>query len=743
MNMTVPPAHEPPHAAHPPTGRNGWAIALILAMAVIVVHGWSLTDGLSLDDHWHYHRLRTGDRGLAALWSATTIDVDDLADLWFKDKPARFKYARPLAVALMRWVYQIGGWHPIAIHAFSIVLHWLAACGVWRLTRYVVADRWAALWASLYFVCFPLSMFAVSWPAAQNMVLMTVFMLAAVLAYLRADGSRGWGAPRVDADPPSPGPRRRGWLLCAYGLWIAALLSRENAVVLPLILIALDVTAGGPHRAWTHRRRYGWWLATAAVYTIWRVGIYADAMPDGYVRHFGYDGFALWCVAKQIFYWACLICPAPMVIGPSGRFHPFSEAPGDYLTMLAIVLIAVGIYALAARRRRGFWIWPLWVALATLPVTTVMATPHSAYLCTVGIAVGSAVVVERVRQVDKQRWRRVLSACLIVVLVAAAGISRINRLMWRGMSYAERFVFDPLAMDPPSDDADVFLINLPFAATYARVWLADDVGRRILPARFHVLTYAPDVVRPQPQCVVERVGRSRLRVRVGGRGWFSGFLGQFLIDGMRAGGPFKPGDTVHAPGFDVTVMAADRDGVHELEFAFAKPLDDPGYAFYLSSDACGALRLRFDRDHPAHPGPLRPLDASARQLETAMQAVRRGDPRAADVLFGGALSADTTCRASAELMLTETVAVVADATGAPIAPRLHTDTMTPGDINAVRSWWYASGVDNDLLTALFSARSRWDDIRERRDELKRARALIGRYVHSDLYLTGAPFPSPR
>jgi len=713
----------------------------LLAVTVLLMHGWSLGDGLSLDDHWHYHRLRHAEPSVESLFASTTIDVGDLADHWWRDKAVRFKYARPLSVAVMWIAYAAGGWSPAAVHFVSLLLHWASAILIWRIALRFNVGRRPALWSAIFFVCLPLSPFAVDWPAAQNMLLMTALMLAAVLAYINATT---WHCNAPPAHRP-PAAARTGWANLAYGLWIAALMSRENAVVLPVILLSLDWAAGG-WRSVRHRLRWhALWFVTAAIYAAWRVGYYAVAMPDGYVRRFGDDGFLPWCVAKLIFYWACSVWPAPMVIGPSGRYHPLTNAPLDYVMMAVIVLVAMAVYWWLARRTRGWWIWPLWIMMATLPVTTVMATPHSGYLCGVGAAIGAALIVSRLSGHASHRCRVAISMGMVFLVVGAAGIGKLHRLMWRGMAYAESFVFTGLAADPPADDAHIFMINLPFAATYARVWMAESMRRDIPPHQFHVLTYAPEVVRADAPCVIERTGSSALRIRTESPGWFSGFLGQFLIDGMRESGGFKSGETIATAEFAATVRELSADGVTEIEFAFARRLDDPAYAFYLTSEQHGALRLRFVG--AAINATIQPFasdhEVTLRELEQAMRALRHGDEAAAEILFAGARSQDQVVRGEGLIILRETVAVIAQATGSAIQFLFDRDELTDDDIGRIQSWWQTAAIDRNLLERVFADRDRLMDIRERRDELARGRQLIERLIRSDLYLTGPPFPGPR
>src|SRR5207249_1018688 len=98
---------------------------------------------------------------------------------------------------------------------------------------------------ALLFVVYSHSVFAVAWLAANNTVLQTSLTLAALLCYVRASALNLYAArPKEEPDNTAwtPAPQlRRGWFAASLLLWMLAMLSRENAIVLPAILAALDL----------------------------------------------------------------------------------------------------------------------------------------------------------------------------------------------------------------------------------------------------------------------------------------------------------------------------------------------------------------------------------------------------------------------------------------------------------------------------------------------------------------------
>lgn len=703
--------------------------ALLLALAVLAAHGWSLDDGLALDDHWHYRTVRAAEWSVHDLFDATTIDVRQLADFWWQIESVRFEYARPVAVAAMKAVYAATGDSVFAQHVFSLVLHFVATMLVFRLCRMLTGRFGWSVVGGVVFAVYPHSVFAAGWLAAQNAPLHVVLMLASLFLYVRASGL---DLHRATGAPPAVRPAAlMGAALC----WLAAIFSRENAVMLPAIFVAFDLAFGGRLHLRARWPIHAAMLAAAAAFVVFRITQF-DPMPDVYSRKPGVDGFWLWCVAKLLHYLCCAVWVAPMAIGPTGRYHPFSEALADCVVMLAIVAFLATAYYLVARKARGWWIWPLWILLAVAPVVPVMATPHSGYLCGVGVAVGLTLCA-----VYAERRRRLIHVAVIVMLVGYSAFDKSCRLLWRGMIYAERFTSDAMAADPPPQEVtDVFLINLPFAAIYARDYMTELWDPRAAELNWHVITFAPELERMNERCIFEQIDERSFTLEAPHTGYFSGLLGRFLVDGFRAGGQFEVGERINAGEFDVTVVEVDDQGVHKLLFTFQRPLDDERYCFYLTSYACGALRLRFDS--PGRLAAMTKVAPADDSLDHAEQRILSGDASAAQSLFAALRSDDAAVRDAAAEALRRTAGIVAEALAAPVQHCFDPGSDLAACAIELETWWVDS-VRNAYLRQIFRDRERLSDLRHRRDEIDRHRAFVRRFLKLDLYLSGEPFPGPK
>ncbi len=129
--------------------------------------------------------------------------------------------------------YSVAGLNPQRFHLTQIILHIVAALCVHQLARKLLplfqwkvtsaAIEFAAVATALLFAVHPLRVESVVWLSARTDILAMIFMCLSTLAYLR------------HATAP-----RRSFPWVSLGFFVAAVLSKEHAVVLPALFILLD-----------------------------------------------------------------------------------------------------------------------------------------------------------------------------------------------------------------------------------------------------------------------------------------------------------------------------------------------------------------------------------------------------------------------------------------------------------------------------------------------------------------------
>jgi len=732
-------------------------VLALLAGATMLAHGWSLGDGLFLDDHWHQVQLRDRGWSWSDLLETTTIDPAEFMEIWWQEQPIRWQYARPVSVLLMKAVYHLTGGHVAAQHFVSIALHFTNACLVYLLCLWLTERRFWATVGGLLFVIYSHSVFAVGWLAAQNTLLQTALMMAAMLIYVRASGLRlGTGtlaAPRgVDVVPPL----RSGLFSGVVALWILAVLARENALMLPGVLAAMDLAFGGRRHAWQRRWGYGLMGALTIAFLVWRLGVFYHPMPSVYFRQpIATVSYAIWALIKLMHYLCSAVWLSPMTVGPTGRLDPLAEVPGDCLLMLAILAVMGTGYVLACRHAKGYWIWPLWLVLSFLPVVPVLATPHSGYLAGVGFAVAMVLgpgLRDRIRPVSIGRWSAPVA---IWFLIATSTYIPIYRTLWRGMLATEKYTIAKMTAGPaPKDVSDIFFINAPFVNIYSKLCLEKAWGEAVRDVRCHVLTYAPNLLRMDDRCEVTQIDARRFYLSVEGDPYFSGLLGRYLIDSVRPSGRLRTGDHVAGALFDVEVVEAGDQGVRKLLFTFAEPLASEKYRFYLTSRDCPAAPLRF---LPPEGPPSMLSDTSggsaarrrlalstpsADDVEATKDRLYAGDADAAEVLFSGMRSEDEAVRRLSWTAFQPVALPLARAQGSMVDDLLTGEAPSAADLPRITAWW-ANHVDDVILDELWLQRHDFETLRVERDAVFNIRRIAGTIIQSDLYMTGPPFPGPR
>jgi len=134
-------------------------------------------------------------------------------------------YYRPIYMLLFRLEYASFGTNPVAWHAVNLLLHLTATALVYRLACQLLKGDYAPLMAAVLFGLHPSHVEVVSWIAANGDSLLTVFVLASMICYVRARYeialSRRWMA----------------WSVMFYAL---AVFTKEPGIFVPAFLLAYE-----------------------------------------------------------------------------------------------------------------------------------------------------------------------------------------------------------------------------------------------------------------------------------------------------------------------------------------------------------------------------------------------------------------------------------------------------------------------------------------------------------------------
>lgn len=214
-------------------------LALASASLVFVVYSRSLVFQFILDDHRYTSDPRIQQSG--HLWDYFANYV------WaqFVGGPASFY--RPAFAVWLRLNYLLSGLSPWGWHFLSIIKHLFAGALLGFLTWKLLRDWGIAFIAAILFALHPAQTESVSWVTVPDPLVMLA-LLASILLYLRYAGFHSPAAAFLAKRPrkkslPSPGPSPL-WLVASATAFFTALLTKETAVIFPVIIFAIALAAG-------------------------------------------------------------------------------------------------------------------------------------------------------------------------------------------------------------------------------------------------------------------------------------------------------------------------------------------------------------------------------------------------------------------------------------------------------------------------------------------------------------------
>jgi hypothetical protein len=392
--------------------------------------------------------------------------ADHLGQIW--SGPYLKLYAPLTYTVWWTLVRMAGADNPYAFHLLNIVLHLACAALVFSILRLCVKSPAAAFGGTIVFALHPMQVESVGWVAEMNNLLAAALSLAAIRLYLASGATqgngiltgtpspgipgegRGEGLLRTATEDPHPNPlpeyRERGpgrrWILYALGsaAYLAALLSKPTAVVVPLMAVILD--------AWALRRPL-----RPAVYALlpWLAG----AGVFGWIAHQNQSGIALPILDRPLVALDALGFYCAKILWPIGLTIDYGRTPGRVLLdhgwiAGAAVAIGVGIVLWLLRRTcRGAALGAMIALAALLPVLGLVpfafqelstVADHFTYLAMLGAALAVGTLLAGLS-------RRAAVAAAVVVGLILASLSTVQLQTWRN---SQTLVAHTLALDPGS-----------------------------------------------------------------------------------------------------------------------------------------------------------------------------------------------------------------------------------------------------------------------------------------------------
>jgi|HubBroStandDraft_6_1064221.scaffolds.fasta_scaffold01944_3 tetratricopeptide (TPR) repeat protein len=414
--------------------RIALAVAALSAL-VLIAYSSSLNNGFVWDDNQQI--VMNPDLRPDAPWSHLFS-----ADVWgykHRDQPGHTNYYRPLQMVSYRLTGDWFGLQPQSLHILSLVFALAAVLAAFTVYLKLTRSLALAFSAAALFAVHPVHSEAVDWISALPELGCATFVLVSLALFLCVR------VPNLDLTPTQRFlPRRWAFVVLSLLAFAAALLWKETAMVLPIIIAASafclepgSLELGGPESnndAGNFRQRIlsslklsvPFWCVLA-VYLVLRFRVLGSlAMRQ---RIWGLTNFQVILNAFHLFalYWWKLIAPLHL-----NAYHVFSPVRSitDPRAIVGILFVAIASVAVSYGLRRASLaaFAALWVFITLLPVMNIYALGRNVfaerylYLPSVGFCLLAALIaasaVTRLPQRSfPEKLRIPLSALLLVAVV--------------------------------------------------------------------------------------------------------------------------------------------------------------------------------------------------------------------------------------------------------------------------------------------------------------------------------------
>ena len=250
--------------------------------------------------------------------------------LWGKLDPTVAMY-RPVTSLVQFLEYQVFGLHPWGYHLTSAVLHAVACALVFRVALALCADLRCAVLAGALFAVHAVHLEAVAWASTVGDPLVTCFILAGFLAYLRYRRQRSVL-----------------WLSAVCACLFLGLMTKETALVLPLLFAAYELICGDQD---SRRLRVNLLPATSLIAIVVIYAVLRGRAYAGFVANESKLPFS-----TLLFTWPSLLVGYLRLLLVPYPLSPFYEndyvlAPSAAFWMPLAVLAAVGVAIYWVSRR--------------------------------------------------------------------------------------------------------------------------------------------------------------------------------------------------------------------------------------------------------------------------------------------------------------------------------------------------------------------------------------------------------
>jgi hypothetical protein len=345
--------------------------------------------------------------------------------------PYRTLY-RPLTSLTWAIEWQLGGGAPWIYHAVSITAYALVCVLVFRLASRLVGEQ-AGWWAAAVFAVHPAHTEAVATATGQSELWAALFIVLAVDQYLRLRDCRE--------------VTTRDWIGLG-ALYLGACMSKEHAVMLPLLLAAAEFTLrdSSSLEPFRPRARAQLWLILAAVAAgFWaaRSLVLGDLLgdrPAAAISGLRWSTRLITMLGVVPEWGRLMLLPWHLQADYMPQEIPVARSPGLRQLLGLGLLLSVTWAAWWLRRAQPLLTFAAcWVGITLLPVSNILAptgillAERTLFLPSVGVAFGTGVIIARLMEwaTSHAAWKPVTATFCVTLLAMGIARSAVRQSAWR------------------------------------------------------------------------------------------------------------------------------------------------------------------------------------------------------------------------------------------------------------------------------------------------------------------------
>lgn len=350
-----------------------------------------------------------------------------IKDLFTKDLVAgsgtKIGWYRPFLLLTYTADYRIWGLNPAGFHVVNILLHIVSAFLLFCFAGRLLKNKKAALIAGLLFLAHPVQTEAVSYISGRADLLMVLFTLVSLLTFKSFQETQG--------------DRRIVYLLASLASFWLALLSKESAIVLPLILVLFILTFGeSSHNKLAELKSTLPFGGLAILYLAIRLAV----LGSNNLADLGRNLFHRILVFLKVLptYWQALIWPSNL------HYHferKLTISSWDKTLIISLIIIATLIFIVyKLRHKNRVALFGLgWFFLALLPVSGILIPINFVigerwlYFAGTGIFLIAGVFLAKLWDaLPKFKKMKSLGVILFAAYIISLGVIGIKRnVAWR------------------------------------------------------------------------------------------------------------------------------------------------------------------------------------------------------------------------------------------------------------------------------------------------------------------------